>query len=163
MASHWPFAHLQPKLRAKEGPGVKLTVWLPTTKSRESTCYRHPIRVWSMALERSRQGLQLRFRPRCDRTMKSGVMAVQSFGSPIETIFGTPFRESREFVPFRCSLHGELQRILYGGRWWLPPSSGRGESCVSKCPWLVPTPKGVPNAKLTSRGWFLDADSHKLS
>jgi hypothetical protein len=25
-----------------------------------------------------------------------------------------------------------------------PPSPGRGESCVSKCPWLVPTPKGVP-------------------
>jgi hypothetical protein len=23
--------------------------------------------------------------------------------------------------------------------------------------------KGVPNAKLTSCGWFLDADSHKLS
>jgi hypothetical protein len=41
----------------------------------------------------------------------------------------------------------------------LPPSPGRGESCVSKCPWPVPTPKGVPNAKLTSRGWFLDADS----
>jgi hypothetical protein len=28
-----------------------------------------------------------------------------------------------------------------------------------KCPWQVPTPKGVPNAKLTSCGWFLDADS----
>jgi hypothetical protein len=26
--------------------------------------------------------------------------------------FGTPFQESREFVPFGCSLHGELQRIL---------------------------------------------------
>jgi hypothetical protein len=64
------------------------------------------------------------------------------------------FRESQEFVPFGCSLHGELQRILYGGRWWLLPSPGRGESCVSKCPWQVPTPKGVPNAKLTSRGWF---------
>jgi len=25
------------------------------------------------------------------------------------------------------------------------------------------TPKGVPNAKLTSWGWFLDAESHKLS
>jgi hypothetical protein len=49
----------------------------------------------------------------------------------------------------------------YGGG--ILPSPGRGESCVSKCPWLVPTPKGVPNAKLTSRGWFLDADSHKLS
>jgi hypothetical protein len=77
--------------------------------------------------------------------------------------FGTPTWESREFVPFGCSLRRELQSILYGGRWWLPPSSGRGESCVSKCPWLVPTPKGVPNAKLTSRGWFLDVDSHKLS
>jgi hypothetical protein len=77
--------------------------------------------------------------------------------------FGTPFRESQKFVPFGCSLHGELQRILYGGRWWLPPSPGRGESCLSKCPWLVPTPKGVSNAKLTLCGWFLDADSHKLN
>jgi hypothetical protein len=34
------------------------------------------------------------------------------------------------------------------------PSPGCGESYVSKCPWQVPTPKGVPNAKLTSRGWF---------
>ncbi len=77
--------------------------------------------------------------------------------------FGTPFRESPEFVPFGCSLHGELQRILYGGRWWLPPSPGRGESCVSKCLWLVPTPKGVLNVKLTSCAWFLDAKSHKLN
>jgi hypothetical protein len=37
MASHEPFGHLQPKLWAKEGPGIKLAVWLPTTKSREST------------------------------------------------------------------------------------------------------------------------------
>jgi hypothetical protein len=46
-------------------------------------------------------------------------------------------------------LRGVTQRILYGGRWWLPPSPGRGESCVSKCPWLVPTPKGVPEGELT--------------
>jgi hypothetical protein len=26
MALHWPFGHLQPKLWAKEGPGVKLNV-----------------------------------------------------------------------------------------------------------------------------------------
>jgi hypothetical protein len=77
--------------------------------------------------------------------------------------FGTPFRESQEFVPFGCNLHCELQRILHGGRWWLPLNPGHGESCVSKCLWLVPTPKGVPNAKLTSYGWFLDADLHKLS
>jgi hypothetical protein len=56
----------------------------------------------------------------------------------------TPTWESREKEPFGCSLDGELQSILYGGRWWLPPSPGRGESYVWKCPWFVPTPKGVP-------------------
>jgi hypothetical protein len=60
--------------------------------------------------------------------------------------FGTPTWESREKEPFGCSPCGALQRILYGGRWWFPPSPGRGESYVSKCPWLVPTPKSVPNA-----------------
>jgi hypothetical protein len=51
--------------------------------------------------------------------------------------------------PFGCSLGGELQRILYGGRWWLPPNLGRGESSSPSCPWLVPTPKGVPECELT--------------
>jgi hypothetical protein len=68
--------------------------------------------------------------------------------------FGTPTWESRENVPFE-----NVQRILYGGRWWLPPSPGRGESCVSKCPWLVPTPKSVPECELTLLWLVLDADS----
>jgi hypothetical protein len=38
--------------------------------------------------------------------------------------FGTPFRESREFVAFGCSPHGASQSILYGVRWWLTPESG---------------------------------------
>jgi hypothetical protein len=91
MASHWAFGHLQPKLWAKEGPGVKLAVWLPTTKSRESTFFRHLIRVCNMALKRSRRGLQLRFRPCRNQTLQSGVMAVQSFGSPVGTISGLHF------------------------------------------------------------------------
>jgi hypothetical protein len=37
MGTHGPFGHLQHKLWQKEGSGVKLTIWLPTTKSREST------------------------------------------------------------------------------------------------------------------------------
>jgi hypothetical protein len=152
MASHWSFEHLQLKLWAKEGPGVKLAIWLLTTKSRESTSSRPPNWKCDMALERSRRGLQLWFRPRRNQTLQSGVMSVQSPGTPTGTIsgqfrdnFGTPTWESREKEPFGCSPYGALQRILYGGRWWLPPSPGRGESCVSKCPWLVPTPKGVPN------------------
>jgi hypothetical protein len=142
--SHESFGHLQPKLWAKEGPRVKLQIWLPTTKSLESTSSRHPILKYNTALERSRGELQLWFRPRLDRTLQSGDMSSQSPGTPTWDSFGTPTWESREKEPFGCSLSEELQRILYRGRWWLPPSPGRGESCVSKCLWLVPTPKGVP-------------------
>jgi hypothetical protein len=44
-----------------------------------------------MALERSRRGLQLWFRPRRDPTLQSGVMAVQSSGSPARTVSGLHF------------------------------------------------------------------------
>jgi hypothetical protein len=147
MPLHWQFGHLQPKLWAKEGPGVKLAVWLPTTKRRESMPSRHPIRVCDMELERSRRGLQLWFRPRRNPTLQSGVMAVQSFGSP---------RNLCHLDVVSTVSCREYYREWGGG---LLPSPGHGESCMSKCPWQVPTPKGVPNAKLTSRGWFLDADS----
>jgi hypothetical protein len=91
MALHWSFGHLQPKLWAKERPGVKLAVWLSTIKSLESTSSRHSIWVCNMALERSRRGLQHWFRRCCDQTLQLGVMAVQSSGSPIGTISGLHF------------------------------------------------------------------------
>ncbi len=86
-------------------------------------------------------------------------MNVRSPESPTRDSFETPPWESREKVPFGCGSHGVTQRILYGGRWWFPPSPGRGESCVSKCSWLVPTPKGVPECELTLLWLVLDADS----
>jgi hypothetical protein len=144
MASHGPFGHLQPKLWAKEGSRVKLPVWLPTTKSRESTSFRCRLKECDTALESSRWEIQLWFRPRPNPSSGRGAMNVQSPGTPTRDSFGTPTWESREKEPFGCSLGEELQSILYGGRWWLPLSPGRGESCVSKCMWLVPTPKGVP-------------------
>jgi len=59
-------------------------------------------------------------------------MDAQSLGSPTRDSFGTPPWESQEKDPFGCSPCGELQIILYGGRWWLPPSPGRDESSESK-------------------------------
>jgi hypothetical protein len=91
MPSHWQFGHLQPKLWAKEGPGVKLAVWLPITKSQESTSSRRQFWACDMALKRSRRGLQLWFRPCRDPTPQSEVMAVQSSGSPAGTISGLHF------------------------------------------------------------------------
>jgi len=159
MASHWSFGHLQPKLWAKEGPGVKLAVWLPTTKSQESTSSQRLKMECDGALESYRGELKLWFRPHSNQRLEPGVVGVQSPESPTRDNFGTPTWESQENVPFRCSSRGELQRILYGGRWWLPPSPSRGESSVSKCPWLVPTPKGVPECELTLLWLVLDADS----
>jgi hypothetical protein len=46
--------------------------------------------------------------------------------------FGTPPWESQDKMPFGCGCCGVTQRILCGGRWWLPPNSGRGESCESR-------------------------------
>jgi hypothetical protein len=59
-------------------------------------------------------------------------MSSQSPVSPTRDSFGTPPWESREKVPFGCGSRGVTQRILYGGRWWLPLSLGRGESSESK-------------------------------
>jgi len=89
-------------------------------------------------------------------------MSVQSPGSPNWDSFGTPLWESQEKEPFGCRCGGELQRILYGGRWWLPPSPGRGESSESKCPWLVPTSKGVLECELALLWLVLDADSSEI-
>jgi hypothetical protein len=59
-------------------------------------------------------------------------MNAQNPGSPNRDSFGTPLWESWEKVPFGCKCGSETQRILYGGRWWLPLSPGRGESSESK-------------------------------
>jgi hypothetical protein len=59
-------------------------------------------------------------------------MTIQTPGSPNWDSFGTPLWESRDKKPFGCSLRGVTQSILYGGKWWLPPSPGRVESSESK-------------------------------
>jgi hypothetical protein len=102
-----------------------------------------------MVLKRFQRELQDCSRPHSNRRSKQEVMDAQSPKSPTRDSFGTPSWESREKVPFRCSLRGELQRILYGGRWWLPPSPGHGESSEFKLPLACPNTKGVPKCDLT--------------
>ncbi len=42
-------------------------------------------------------------------------------------ISGLPFGSPETKKPFGCHSREEVQNILYGGRWWLPLSLGRGE------------------------------------
>jgi hypothetical protein len=142
LASHWPFGHLQPKLWAKEGPGVKLPVWLLTTKSRESTFSRRLKRECNTALESSRRELQLWFKPCPNPSLGREVMIPQSPRSLNRDSFGTPPWESREKEPFECSLRscGAAENTIRGkvvaspesGPWWV--------KWIRVSPWLIPTP-----------------------
>jgi hypothetical protein len=58
-------------------------------------------------------------------------MSAQSPGNTNRDSFGTPTWELRDKRPFGCGPHGVVQSILYGGRWWLRLSLGRGESSES--------------------------------
>jgi len=94
MASHWQFGYLQPKLWAKEGSGVKLAIWLLTTKSQESTSSRRHLEKCNTALESSGRELQHWFKTRPNPSLGRGAMAVQSSESPAGTLsrlhFGSP-------------------------------------------------------------------------
>jgi hypothetical protein len=72
-------------------------------------------------------------------------MNAQSSGSLNRDSFRTPLWESRDKEPFERGRGGVTHRILYGGRWWLPPSLGRGEFSESVLPVICPNTKGVPN------------------
>jgi hypothetical protein len=137
MGSHCPFGHLKHKLGPKERTGVKLAVWLPTTKSRESTQLPCVQATCDIPLESSWQGIQLCFRPHCDQRFAQEVMRPQSCGSPSYCNFGT--KSHLDVAP------AERRKVYYkGGRWWLPPSSGRGQSCVSGLPMARLSTKSAP-------------------
>jgi hypothetical protein len=159
MALHEPFGHLQPKLWAKEEPGVKLTIWFPTTKSRESTSSRRLQKKCNMALESSRGELELWLRPHSNRRSEPGDTSSQNPGSPTRDSFRTPPWESPGKVPFGCGSRGATQRILYGGRWWLLPSSGRGESSESKVAHGLSQHQINAEWVLTNLGLVVDAGS----
>ncbi len=74
----WTFQH---KLWSKEGPGVKLTVWLLITKSQESTRSRCVQVDCNTLLESSWRELQVCFRPHPNQRSELGVMSSQSPGS----------------------------------------------------------------------------------
>jgi len=115
----------------KKRPGVKLAIWLSTTKSRESSRPRCVVEC-NTSLESYQGELQIFFRPHPNRRSEQRIMNSQSPRNPNWDSFGIPLWESRDKKPFGCGCRGVMLRILYGGRWWLPSSPGLGESCESK-------------------------------
>jgi hypothetical protein len=150
MASHEPFRHLQHKLWSKERSDVKLTIWFPTIKSRESTRSQCVQIECDTLLESSWGELQVRFRPHPNPRYELGVTSSQRFGSPNRDSFRTLPWESREEKPFGCGCGEATHKILYGGRWWLPPNPGYGESSEFVLPVACPNTKSVSEGELTN-------------
>jgi hypothetical protein len=130
MGSHNPFGHLKHKLWSKERSGVKLTIWLSTIKSWESTRFPCVQVACDIPLERSQRGLQLCFRPHFNPRFACKVIGPQSRGSPNFGNFGT-----------KCHLDvGLVERhiVYYKGEGGGFPEVRVMMSLVSlSCPWLV--------------------------
>jgi hypothetical protein len=84
-------------------------VWLPTTKSRESTRPRCVQVKCDAPLESSWGKIQIFFRPHPNWRSEQKVMIAQSPGSPNQDSFGTPPWESQDKKPFGCGCRREAQ------------------------------------------------------
>jgi hypothetical protein len=88
MGSYDPFEHLKHKLWPKERAGVKLAIWLLTTKSWESPKFPLVQVAYDIPLEIPRWRLQLCFKPHWNQRFKRKVMGPQSRKSPTLGISG---------------------------------------------------------------------------
>ncbi len=150
MALHGPFGHLQHKLRAKEGLGVKLAIWLLTTKSREST------RPWCVQgecdtpLESSQGELEVCFRPHPNQRFEKKIMTSQSLGSSNRDSFWTPLWESRDKKPFKRGCDEVTQRYYMGEGGGFPRVQAVVSLVNPELPVACPNTKGVPKSELTN-------------
>jgi hypothetical protein len=114
MASHEPFGYVEHKLWSKEGPGVKLAIWLPTTKSQESTWPWCVQIECDTPLESSWGELQVCLRLCPNQRLESGVMSSQSPGSPNQDIW---MRVSRSNA--KNTMWGKVVACPESGPWWV--------------------------------------------
>ncbi len=128
---HDPFGHLKHKLWPKEGSGVKLPIWLPTTKSRESLWFPCMQVACHIPLESSWQGLQLCFEPHLNQMFTHKIMGLQSCESPNFRNFEIPTWESWDKMDIWLLAPWPNKKNNIRGKVVAPPSLGRGESFES--------------------------------
>jgi hypothetical protein len=141
MASHEPFGHLQHKLWSKEGSGFKLPVWLPTTKSRESTRSRcvqvdcdTPLKSsWGELQFASNLisigGLSWELWASKVPGVQTGIVSrfhLRSLGTKSHSNVGAAGKRKEYYM-------GEGGGFLESGPWWV--------LWIQSCPWLVLAPR----------------------
>jgi len=106
MKSHGPFEYLKHKLWLRERSGIKVSIWLPTTKSWELPWFTFMQMAWHISLKNYQQGLQFYFKPHLNRRSTQEVLGFQNSGSPNFENFGTFNLGVPRKMTFGCSPHG---------------------------------------------------------
>jgi hypothetical protein len=139
MGSHDPFGYLKHKLWPKEKSGLKLTIWLPTTKSQESPWFTCVHVMCNILLECSKQKLQICFRPHLIRRSTQEVMGPQSCQS---VNFGTPnLGVSRQNNIWVLAPWPGTESIMRGKVLASPKFMPRWVLWICVCMWFVRAPK----------------------
>jgi hypothetical protein len=141
MGSHDPFKHFKHKLWPKEGLGVKLAIWLPTTKSRESPWFPRVQVACDISLKSSWRELQLWFRPHLNQRSTHKVMGPQNHKNlsceNFETHLGVPKQNviwvSVPWLGTKYTIRGKVVLSFKSGLWWV--------LWVRVYPWLILAPK----------------------
>jgi hypothetical protein len=146
MASHEPFEDMQHNLWSKEGPRVKLAIWLSTTKSRELTRSRCVQMECDTLLQSSWGELQDFFRLipiwGLSRELQAPKVPGVQTGTISGLLLGSP--ENKSHLDAGAA---EQRREYYMGEGGGP---GYGESSESMLPVACPNTKNVFKGELTN-------------
>jgi hypothetical protein len=137
MNSHDPFEYLKHKLWLKEGPGVKLAIWLSITKSQELPRFPCVQVACYIPLESSQWGLQLCFRLHSIKGLKTKLWAPKVVRVPTLGISRVPKQNVIwVLVPWlgtEYTIRGKVVASPKSGPWWV--------LWIFVCLWLVRAPK----------------------
>jgi hypothetical protein len=112
---------------AKRKVGIKLTVWLPTTKRRKSTRFPCMKVACNILLESFQWGIQFCFRPHCNWRFAHKIMGPKIARVPTLGIFRFPFGSPGT----KCHLDvGLMER-------WKVYYKGEGDGFPKSRPWWV--------------------------
>jgi hypothetical protein len=142
MGLHDPFEYFKHKLWPKTGLGIKLPIWLPTIKSRESPRFTPMQVACHIPLEITWRRLQLCFELHLNRRSSQKNMGLQSCGGPNFGDFKTPNlgvlgqNDIWVLAPWlgpKITMRGKVVASFKFGPWWA--------LWICVCPWLVHAPK----------------------
>ncbi len=137
MGLHDPFGFLKNKLWPKERLGVRLAIWLPITKSRESPQFSCMKVMCHILLKSSQQGLQLIINLISIEGLKTKLWVSKVVGVPILGISRLPRQNDiwvlALWLSTKNTIRGKVVASPNFKPWWV--------LWIHVCLWLIRAPK----------------------